>query len=92
MSAVFGTIGETHVTSMLFGPTWPKPKLVGAGTASRKRVYVWGHLYNFACKGMVKNTIILFQQEEAWEGSKTDKRNQNIIKWLKEWNVYIIIL
>lgn len=37
MSAVFGTWGETQVTSMVSGPTCPKAKSVGAGTAVGKR-------------------------------------------------------
>lgn len=36
MSALFGTWGETQVTSILSGLTWPKPKSVGAGTAGVK--------------------------------------------------------
>lgn len=37
MSAVLGTLGATQVTSILSGPTWPKPKSVGAGTAIETR-------------------------------------------------------
>lgn len=37
MSAGFGTRGGTQVISKVSGPTSPKPRLVGAGTAIRRR-------------------------------------------------------
>lgn len=37
MSAVFGTWGDTQVTSIVSGPTWPKFRSVGAGTAIEKK-------------------------------------------------------
>lgn len=37
MSEVFGTWGETHVTSRLSGLISPKSKLMGAGTAIREK-------------------------------------------------------
>lgn len=37
MSAMLGTMGLTQVTCIVSGPTWAKPKSVGAGTAIEKR-------------------------------------------------------
>lgn len=80
MSAVFGTGGETQVTSMVSGPTCPKAKSVGAGTAAGKTEQTVGFMrFLIGCEtgfGKFNNSTKGCKRKDKHKG--TTKRESEI--------------